>query len=65
MKRKNMKPYAKDGQKKYKESDFSYYGNRSQKRARNDARDANRASKKQKRQELKRKLENEISKLNE
>jgi len=59
-----MKPYSKDGQEKFTESDFSY-GNRTQKRARSEARDANRAIKKQKRQELKRELEVEIFKLYE
>ena len=62
MKRKSMKPYSKNGQEKYTESDFSY-GNRTQKRARKDAKDANRAIKKQKRQELKRELDEEIFKL--
>ena len=64
MKRKSLKPYSKDGQEKYSESDFTY-GNRSHKRARQDAKDANRAIKKQKRQELKRELEDEILKLSE
>lgn len=64
MKRKSMKPYSKDGQEKYTEEDFAY-GNRTQKRARSEARDANRAIKKQKRQELKRELEDEIFKLYE
>ena len=52
-----LKPYSKDGQDKYTESDFDT-GHKKKKRIRQDARDANRRLKKSKRQELKRELRN-------
>ena len=62
MKRKSMKPYSKDNGEKYSEEDFDN-GKKSKKKIRQDARDANRALKKSKRQELKRKLRNDLDNL--
>jgi hypothetical protein len=57
-----MKPYSKDNGEKYSEEDFDN-GKKSKKKIRQEARDANRALKKSKRQELKRKLRNDLDNL--
>ena len=62
MKRKSMKPYSKDNGEKYSEEDFDN-GRKSKKKIRQEARDANRALKKSKRQQLKNDLKDIINNL--
>ena len=57
-----LKPYSKDNGEKYTEKDFDN-GRKSKKRIRQEARDANRALKKSKRQELKREVQDIIDNI--
>ena len=62
-KRKSLKPYSKDGQEKYTSSDFDT-GHKKSSKMRQEARDANRALKKSKRQELKNELREIVEEIN-